>query len=78
MLWIDWLVLVFAILLISLIVLQESKDDINDAFSGTKSELFKNQKQRGFEVVLFWATFVIAVGFLVTAILAGSNLFPRI
>lgn len=78
MLWIDWLVLVFAVLLISVIVLQESKDDINDAFSGSKSELFKNQKQRGFEVVLFWATFIIAIAFLLCAIFAGSRLFPRI
>lgn len=78
MLWIDWIVLVFAILMISLIMLQDSKDDISDAFSGEKSELFKNQKSRGFEKVLFWVTLVVAVCFLITAILAASKLFPRI
>lgn len=78
MLWIDWIVLVFAILMISLIMLQDSKDDISDAFSGEKSELFKNQKARGFEKVLFWATLVIAILFIVTAIFAASKLFPRL
>ena len=78
MLWIDWIVLILAILMISLIMLQDSKDDISDAFSGEKSELFKNQKSRGFERVLFWVTLVVAVLFIVTAIIAASKLFPRL
>lgn len=78
MLWIDWIVLILAILMISLIMLQDSKDDISDAFSGEKSELFKNQKTRGFERVLFWVTLVVAVLFIVTAIIAASKLFPRL
>ena len=44
---IDYIVLVVALLLIVLIMSQESKDNIQDAFSGEKTDLFKNQKQRG-------------------------------
>ena len=65
----DVLLLIVSILLIFVVLLQSSKDDINDAFSGGKSELFKNQKSRGLEAVLQKATWVIAVLFFVLAII---------
>ena len=49
-------------------MMQNSKDDINDAFNGSKSELFKNQKTRGIELVLQRATIVIAVLFVVSVV----------
>ena len=49
---IDIFVLIVAVLLIIVVMLQGSKDDINDAFNGSKSELFKNQKTRGVELFM--------------------------
>lgn len=78
MLWIDYIVLVLALLLIGIVLLQDSKDDIKDAFSGERSDLFKVQKQRGFDKVLMIATAVIGVLFVVCAMLAGvEDIFPR-
>ncbi len=68
MLWIDYIVLVLSILLIAIVMMQDSKDDINDAFNGSKSELFKNQKTRGLELVLQRTTIVLAVLFIVSVI----------
>ena len=42
--WYDWILLIVSIALILIIVLQSSKDDVNNAFSGEKSDLFANQK----------------------------------
>ena len=51
--------------------MQNSKDDINDAFSGSKTDLFKNQKTRGIDLVLERATLVLAVAFFVLIIIAA-------
>ena len=67
---IDYIVLVIALLLIVLIMMQESKDNIQDAFSGEKSDLFKNQKQRGIEKVMSIVTAVVAVVFIVLTFVA--------
>ena len=68
MIWVDYILLVLAIALIAVVMMQNSKDDINDAFNGSKSELFKNQKTRGIELVLQRATIVIAVLFVASVI----------
>ena len=68
--FIDILVLIVSVLMIVVVLMQGSKDDINDAFSGNKAELFKNQKSRGLEAVLQKSTWVIAVLFFVLALLA--------
>ena len=68
MIWVDYILLILAIALIAVVMLQNSKDDINDAFNGSKSELFKNQKTRGLELVLQRATIVIAVLFVASVI----------
>ena len=72
---IDYIVLVVALLLIVLIMMQESKDNIQDAFSGEKSDLFKNQKQRGIEKVMSIVTAVVAVLFIVLTFVA--TVIPR-
>jgi preprotein translocase subunit SecG len=68
MIWVDYILLVLAIALIVVVMMQNSKDDINDAFNGSKSELFKNQKTRGIELVLQRATIVIAVLFVASVV----------
>ncbi|MBP5445190.1 MAG: preprotein translocase subunit SecG [Acholeplasmatales bacterium] len=72
---IDYIVLVVALLLIVLIMMQESKDNIQDAFSGEKTDLFKNQKQRGIERVMSIVTAFVAVLFLVLTFVA--TIVPR-
>lgn len=66
--WIDYIVLILSIALIVIVMMQNSKDDINDAFNGSKSELFKNQKTRGVELLLQRATIVIAILFVASVI----------
>lgn len=72
---IDYIVLVVALLLVVLVMMQESKDSIQDAFSGEKSDLFKNQKQRGFEKIMSITTAVVAVLFMALTVVA--TLIPR-
>ncbi|MDE7264413.1 MAG: preprotein translocase subunit SecG [Anaeroplasmataceae bacterium] len=66
--WIDYIVLILSIALIAIVMMQNSKDDINDAFNGSKSELFKNQKTRGVELVLQRATIVLGILFIAAVI----------
>lgn len=68
---IDWFILVISLFLIVIVMMQNSKDDINDAFSGSKTDLFKNQKTRGIDLVLERATLVLAVSFFVLIIIAA-------
>ncbi len=68
---IDWFILVISLFLIVIVMIQNSKDDINDAFSGSKTDLFKNQKTRGIDLVLERATLVLAVAFFVLIIIAA-------
>lgn len=65
---IDIFVLIVAILLIIIVMLQSSKDDINDAFNGSKSDLFKNQKTRGVELFMQKGTAVLAIVFIALVI----------
>ena len=55
---VDILLLVVSVLLISIIILQRSNEDASQAFTGRKSELFANKKERGLDV---WISRVIAV-----------------
>jgi preprotein translocase subunit SecG len=70
---IDIVLLVVALILITLVVVQSSKDSIDNAFSGEKSELFNNQKQRGFELLMSRATLVVSVTFIVLAVFAMAS-----
>ena len=64
----DIFVFIVSILLIVIVMLQGSKDDINDAFNGSKSDLFKNQKTRGVELFMQRATACIAVVYIALVI----------
>ena len=67
---IDIFVAIVAVLLIIIVMMQGSKDDINDAFNGSKSELFKNQKARGIELFLQRTTAILAVLFIVLVVVS--------
>lgn len=67
---IDFLLFFVSIFLIILVMVQESKDDVNNTFTGEKSDLFKNQKQRGAELVLARISIVTSIAFIGLAILA--------
>jgi len=67
---IDVVLLFVALFLITLVVLQSSKDSAANAFSGEKSELFNNQKQRGFELMLNRITLITSILFVALSIVA--------
>ena len=69
----DIILLIVALFLITLVVLQSSKDNINNAFSGEKSELFNNQKQRGFELIMSRVTAVTSVVFIILSVWAMAS-----
>lgn len=66
--WYDYLLLIVSIFMILLVVIQSSKDDGSKAFSGEKSDLFANQKQRGLEKVINRVTAGLSIAFIVLAV----------
>lgn len=73
--WYDWILLVVSILMILIIVVQSSKEDASRAFSGEKSDLFANKKQRGLEKVINQTTTVLSIVFFLLTILVA--VLPR-
>jgi len=69
----DILLILSAIVLITLVVIQSSKDNAANAFSGEKSELFANQKERGFELFLSRATLIASIVFIALSIWAMAS-----
>jgi len=69
----DILLILSAIVLITLVVVQSSKDNAANAFSGEKSELFANQKERGFELFLSRATLTASIVFIALSIWAMAT-----
>lgn len=69
---IDYFILLISILLVAIVMMQNSKDDINDAFSGSKTDLFKNQKTRGLDLFLERGTLILALVFFVLVIVAAA------
>lgn len=72
MLWVDWIAIVSAVLLIVVVLLQSSDDNIQDAFSGEKSELFKNKKIRGMELFLTRSSIVLSIVMIVSVVLSNN------
>jgi preprotein translocase subunit SecG len=73
--WYDWILLLVSAALILIIVLQNSKDDVNNTFSGEKSDLFANQKARGPEKVVNTLTAILSIAFFVLAFVV--SVLPR-
>jgi preprotein translocase subunit SecG len=71
MVFVDYVLLAVSVFLIAIIVLQSSKDDVSKAFSGEKSELFANKKERGFDLVISRMTAVLSVLFFVLSLVAS-------
>ena len=67
MIFLDWVLLINSAILISLVALQQSKGDLGEALTGAKSELFKNQKERGIELFLSRSTLVAVIVLVVLA-----------
>lgn len=68
----DWLALATGIILTIFVLLQQGDDDIQDAFSGEKSELFKNKKIRGMELFLTRASIILSVVMIVSVVLSNN------
>ena len=66
--WYDYLLLIVSIFMILIVVIQSSKDDGSKAFSGEKSDLFANQKQRGLEKVINRVTTGLSIAFILLAV----------
>ncbi len=71
MIWADYIIVVLAVLLITTVLLQNSDGDAASAFSGEKSELFKNKKDRGLDLFLTRATLVIASSMVVLVVVSN-------
>ncbi|HPT89819.1 MAG TPA: preprotein translocase subunit SecG [Bacilli bacterium] len=65
----DVLLIIVSCLLITIIVLQQSKEDATQAFTGEKSELFANKKERGAELWINRITAVLSIIFFVLALI---------
>lgn len=61
---VDYVIFVLSILLILSVGLQQSQDNVQDAFSGEKSDLFKDQKARGFELFLMRTSLILSIAFV--------------
>ena len=68
---VDILLLIVSVLLIAIIVLQKSKEDATQAFTGEKSELFANKKERGIELWITYIPTILSIAFFVLAICAA-------
>lgn len=69
--WLDWIVILVSIFVITIVAIQNSKGDLGEALTGGNSELFKNQKERGAELVLSRTTLYGSIIFIVIAFLAS-------
>jgi len=69
----DVLLLIASLVLITLVMLQSSKDSIDTAFSGEKSELFNNQKERGFDLIMRRVTTATSVAFVLLSVWAMAS-----
>ena len=73
MIFIDYIAIFSTVFLIITVLLQQSSDNISDAFSGEKSELFKERKTRGLELFLSRSSYIL-IFIIVLAILLSNNL----
>ena len=67
--WKEIILFIVSLLMIVIVLLQDSKQDSSSAFTGEKNGLFANSKARGFDLFMTWTTLGIAVLFVVFAVL---------
>lgn len=62
--------LVLCAILIVLVLLQSSKSqDVNNIMSGGTSDLFKNRKERGSELVISRLTLILGLAFVIICLI---------
>ncbi len=62
--------LVLCAILITLVLLQSSKSgDMGNIMSGATSDLFKNRKERGSELVISRLTLILGLVFVITCLI---------
>lgn len=69
--FIDGIIVFISVVLILIVLLQSSEDSIEDAFSGEKSELFKNKKVRGIDLLFLRVTTVSSVALVVLVVISN-------
>ncbi len=67
----DVLLLIVSCLLITIIMLQESSEDATNAFTGEKSDLFANKKERGLEVWIKRVTSCLSIIFFALSVVCA-------
>lgn len=67
----DLFIIIVSFLLIIFVLLQQSEDSVQDAFSGSSSELFKNKKVRGFDLFMLRGTTILSVALVVLVLLSN-------
>lgn len=70
---IDGFMAIVSVILIFLVALQHAKQGLSDSLSGNNSELFKQQKERGFEAILTRLTYGFSCLFLILGIFLFMN-----
>ncbi|HHW79446.1 MAG TPA: preprotein translocase subunit SecG [Acholeplasmataceae bacterium] len=63
--------MIISVLLITVVLLQQSEDSVQDAFSGSSSELFKNKKVRGFDLFMMRSTTMLSILLLVLVVISN-------
>lgn len=67
----DIFIVIISVLLITVVLLQQSEDSVQDAFSGSSSELFKNKKVRGFDLFMMRSTTMLSILLLVLVVISN-------
>lgn len=67
----ETVLIVVCVLLIAIVLLQAGKVAEGDIFTGANSELFKNRKERGGELFITRATFVLGSIYFIICLIQG-------
>jgi len=73
--WYEWFIIPAAIVVIISVLLQQSDETALDAFTGEKSDLFKNKKLRGPELFLNYATLISSVLLVVIIVISSFDIY---
>ena len=67
--WKEIILFIASLLMIVVVLLQDTKQDSSSALTGEKNGLFAASKARGFDLVMTYITLGIAIVFIVFAVL---------
>ncbi len=66
---VDVIFMIVSIMLIVLVSLQHTKQGLTESLTGSNSELFKNQKERGAEAYIVRATHILSIAFIILGLI---------